>query len=138
LYNTNLETNPTNKMKKKILFVVSILFGLMFINAGLNKFFNYIPVPADMPEKMMNAMKAMMELGWLLPLIAVAEIIGGILFMIPKYRALGAIIIFPIMIGILLTHLFIAPSGLPMALVLLAINLWVIIENRAKYLPMIS
>ena len=125
-------------MKKKILLVVSILFGLMFINAGLNKFFNYIPVPADMPEKMMNAMKAIMEIGWLLPLIAVAEIIGGILFMIPKYRALGAIIIFPIMIGILLTHLFIAPSGLPMALVLLAINLWVIIENRSKYLPMIS
>lgn len=124
-------------MKKKILLVVSILFGLMFINAGLNKFFNYIPVPADMPEKMMKAMKAIMELGWLLPLIAVAEITGGILFMIPKFRALGAIVIFPVMIGILLTNLFIAPSGLPIALVLLAINLWVIIENREKYLPMI-
>jgi len=124
-------------MKKKILLVVSILFGLMFINAGLNKFFNYIPVPEDLPEKMMNAMKAIMEIGWLLPLIAVAEIIGGILFMIPKYRALGAIVIFPVMIGILLTNLLIAPSGLPMALALLAINLWVIIENRAKYLPMI-
>ena len=124
-------------MKKKILLVVSILFGLMFINAGLNKFFNYLPVPEDLPEKMMNAMKAIMEIGWLLPLIAVAEIIGGILFMIPKYRALGAIVIFPVMIGILLTNLFIAPSGLPMALALLAINLWVIIENREKYLPMI-
>ncbi len=124
-------------MKKKILLVVSILFGLMFINAGLNKFFNYIPAPADMPEKMMNAMKAIMELGWLLPLIAVAEIAGGLLFMIPKYRALGAIIIFPVMIGILLTNLFIAPSGIPMAIALLAINLWVIFENRAKYLPMI-
>lgn len=124
-------------MKKKILLVICILFGLMFINAGLNKFFNYIPVPPDMPEKMMKAMTAFMEIGWLMPLIAVAEIAGGILFMIPKYRALGAIIIFPIMIGILLTHLFIAPSGLPMALVLLAINVWVIIENREKYLPMI-
>ena len=124
-------------MKKKILLVVSILFGLMFINAGLNKFFNYLPVPEDLPEKMMNAMKAIMEIGWLLPRIAVAEIIGGILFMIPKYRALGAIVIFPVMIGILLTNLFIAPSGLPMALALLAINLWVIIENREKYLPMI-
>ena len=124
-------------MKKIILLVVCILFGLMFINAGLNKFFNYIPVPADMPEKMMNAMKAIMELGWLLPLIAVAEIIGGILFMIPKYRALGAIVIFPVMIGILLTNLLIAPSGLPMALILMAINLWVIIENRDKYMPMI-
>lgn len=124
-------------MKKIILLVVCILFGLMFINAGLNKFFNYMPVPEDMPEKMINAMKAIMELGWLLPLIAVAEITGGILFMFPKYRALGAIVIFPVMIGILLTNLFIAPSGLPMALILMAINLWVIIENRAKYLPMI-
>jgi len=124
-------------MKKKILLVICTLFGLMFINAGLNKFFNYLPVPEDMPEKMMKAMTAFMEIGWLMPLIAVAEITGGILFMIPKYRALGAIIIFPVMVGIILTHLFIAPSGLPMALVLLAINLWVIFENREKYLPMI-
>ncbi len=124
-------------MKKKILLVVCILFGLMFINAGLNKFFNYIPVPADMPEKMMKAMTAMMSIGWLMPLVAVAEITSGILFMIPKYRALGAITIFPVMIGIVLTNIFIAPSGLPIALVLLAINLWVIFENREKYLPMI-
>jgi len=125
-------------MKKKIILVVSILFGLMFINAGLNKFFNYIPVPADMPEKMMKAMTAMMEIGWLMPLVAVAEIVGGVLFMITKFRALGAIIIFPVMVGILLTNVFIAPSGLPMALVLLAINLWIIFENREKYLPMIK
>ena len=125
-------------MKKKILFVICILFGLMFINAGLNKFFNYMPVPKDMPEKLMKAMGAFMEIGWLMPLVAVAEIIGGILFMINKYRALGAIIIFPVMIGILLTHITIAPSGLPLALVLFAIELWVIIENWAKYLPMIS
>ena len=124
-------------MKKKILLMVSILFGLMFINAGLNKFLNYMPVPADLPEKLMKAMAAFMEIGWLMPLVAVAEISGGILFMITKYRALGAIIILPVMIGILLTHLLIAPSGLPVALVLLAINLWVIIENREKYLPMI-
>jgi putative oxidoreductase len=58
--------------------------------------------------------------------------------MINKFRALGAIIIFPVMIGILLTHIINAPSGLPLAIILLAINLWVIIENREKYLPMIE
>jgi len=125
-------------MKKKILLVVSILFGLMFINSGLNKFFNYMPMPKDMPEKLIKVMTAFMEIGWLFPLIAVAEIVGGILFITNKYRALGAIIIFPVMVGILLTHIFIEPSGLPLALVLLAIELWVIIENRAKYLPMIK
>ena len=125
-------------MKKKILFVVSVLFGLMFINSGLNKFFNYMPMPEDLPEKMMKLFTAFMEVGWLMPLIAVAEIVGGLLFITNKYRALGAIVIFPVMIGILLTHLINAPSGLPIALVLLAINLWVIIENREKYLPMIQ
>ena len=125
-------------MKKKILFVVSLLFGLMFINSGLNKFFNYMPVPKDLPANLMKIMTAFMEIGWLIPLIAVAEIVGGLLFITNKYRALGAIIIFPVMIGILLTHIINSPSGLPLALVLFAINLWIIIENWHKYLPMIN
>lgn len=124
-------------MKKKILFVVSLLFGLMFINAGLNKFLNYMPMPKDMPESMMNLMTAFTSIGWLLPLVAVAEIVGGILFITNKFRALGAIIIFPVLIGIVLTHIVNEPSGLPIGIALLAIETWVIIENREKYLPMI-
>src|SRR5882757_6465350 len=102
-------------MKKKILFGVSLLFGLMYINSGLNKFFNYMPMPKDMPEEMMKLFGAFMEIGWLIPLIAVVEIVTGVL----------------------LTHLTKAPSGLPVALVLFAINVWVIIENREKYMPML-
>ena len=124
-------------MKQKILFVVSLLFGLMFINAGLNKFFNYMPMPKDMPEGLMKLMGALMETKWLFPLIGVAEIVGGILVIIPKYRALGAIIIFPVMVGILLTNIINAPSGLILAIVLFMINVWIIIENREKYMPMI-
>lgn len=125
-------------MKKKILLVVGILFGLMFINSGLNKFLNYMPVPDDLPAEMVKLMTAFMTIGWLMPLVAIVEIVGGALFMIPKYRALGAIVILPVMVGIVLTHIFNAPSGLPIAIVLLVINVWVIIENRAKYLPMIK
>lgn len=125
-------------MKQKIILIISILFGLLFINSGLNKFFNYMPMPENMPENMMKLMKAFMEIGWLLPLVAVAEIVGGILIMTNKFRALGAIIIFPIIIGILLTHILNAPSGLPVAIVLLAIEIWIIIENRSKYLAMIN
>lgn len=124
-------------MKNKILFVVCLLFGLMFINAGLNKFFNYMPVPDDIPESMKRVMAAFMEIKWLMPLIGFAEVLGGVLIIIPKVRALGAIIIFPVMIGIVLTHVILEPSGMPMALVLFAINLWVIFENREKYMPMV-
>jgi uncharacterized membrane protein YphA (DoxX/SURF4 family) len=125
-------------MKKKILLVVSILFGLMFINAGLNKFLNYMPVPDDMPENLVKLMGAFMEIGWLLPLIGVVEITAGILVMINKFRALGAIMILPITVGILLTHIVNAPSGLPIALVLIAINLWIIYEYRGKYKHLVN
>lgn len=125
-------------MKQKIIFGVSILFGLLFINSGLNKFFHYLPMPKDLPENMVKLTDAMATIGWLMPLIAVAEITGGILFITNKYRALGAIIILPVLIGILLTHCIVAPSGLPLALVLAAIEVWVIVENRVKYLPMIN
>lgn len=125
-------------MKNKILFVVCLLFGLMFINSGLNKFFYYMPMPKDMPEVLTKLMGNFMEIKWLFPLVAVAEIIGGALFIFKKYRALGAIIIFPIVIGIVLTNILFAPSGIPLAIVILVINLWVIFENIYKYKPMIT
>lgn len=124
-------------MKKKILFVVSLLFGLMFINAGLNKFFNYMPVPKDMPKDAMAMFGALMQIKWLMPLIGIAEIVGGLLIIIPRSRALGAIVIFPVMVGILLTALSLS-SGLAMVLVLFVILIWIVIENWNKYLPMIK
>jgi putative oxidoreductase len=120
-------------MKNKILFVISLLFGLLFINSGLNKIFQYMPMPKDMPADMMKVVEAFGAIVWLMPLIAVVEIIGGILVIIPKYRALGALMILPIMVGILLTHIYNAPSGLPIALILVAVLTWIMIENRHKY-----
>ncbi|NCD68664.1 DoxX family membrane protein [Mucilaginibacter agri] len=125
-------------MKRKILFVLCLLFGLMFINAGLNKFFNYMPVPKDMPEKMVKAMAAFATIGWLMPLVGAMEIVGGLLLIFNRTRALGAIIIVPILTGILLANISMAPSGLPIVFVLIAIIVWVIIDNKEKYLPMIQ
>jgi uncharacterized membrane protein YphA (DoxX/SURF4 family) len=124
-------------MKKKILFVLSLLFGLMFINAGLNVFFNYMPPPADVSADLIKMFAGMTQVGWLMPLVGAVQVVGGVLFIIPRFRALGAVIIAPVMVGILLTHLTIAPEGLPIALPLFVILIWLIIENKEKYLPMI-
>ena len=125
-------------MKKKVNFILSVLFGLLFLNSGLNKFLNYMPAPDDMPEAAGQLMYAFANSGWLFPLIAIVEILGGILYVLPRFRPLGAVIIFPILIGILLFHLVQAPSGILIPFLLLVINSWIMVENREKYLPMIS
>lgn len=124
-------------MKNKILFVLCLLAGLMFINAGLDKFFHYMPMPKNMPEKMVKVGMAFMEIGWLMPLVGSIELIGGLLLIFPRTRALGAIVILPVLTGILLANINMAPSGLPIVFALIAIILWVIIDNKEKYLPMI-
>lgn len=123
-------------MKNKITFVLSLLFGLMFINAGLNKFLNYMPMPDNLPEKMVKAMNAFTEIGWIMPLVGTFEVLGGLLVIIPKTRALGALMIFPIMVGIVLTNIVQDSSGLPIAGVFSAILIWIMYDNREKYAPL--
>lgn len=125
-------------MKKIIYNILCVLFALLLINGGLNKFLNYMPVPDDLEQGLLNDYKAILEISWLMPLIGAAEILGGLLILLPRTRALGALVIFPVMVGVLLTHIFVAPSGLIIALVIWIILLWIIYENWHRYLPIIK
>lgn len=118
--------------------ILCVLFGLMFINAGLNKFFFYMPVPPMEPE-MQRVFEAMMTITWLMPLVGFVETVGGVLFIIPKTRALGAIVILPVMVGIVLHNTLFAPgAGLVIVFAMLAINVWIIAENWSRYKPMLA
>ncbi|KQT22152.1 DoxX family protein [Chryseobacterium sp. Leaf404] len=114
--------------------IICLLFGLMIANAGLDKFLHYMPMPEITPEQM-KIFDAFNELHWLMPLVGAVEIIGGLLFIFPKTRALGAIVIFPVMVGIIL-HVFTidkSTMGMSIAGVLFLINLWIIFDNKEKY-----
>lgn len=117
---------------KVVKFIICLLFGLMFLNAGLNKLFQYMPMQ-PMEGEMARVMEAFMTIKWLMPLVAVVEILGGLLFIFPKTRALGAIVILPVMVGIVLHNAMYMPSGLLIAGIMFLINIWIIADNRKKY-----
>lgn len=120
------------KPMKIFKFILCLLFGLMFINAGLDKFLHYMPIPPMEPE-VIKVGEAFMTISWLMPLIAIVEIVGGLLFIFPKTRALGAIVILPVMIGIMLHNAVYMPSGLAIAGIFFLINLWALYDNKNKY-----
>lgn len=117
--------------------ILCVLFGLMFINAGLDKLFHYMPMP-EMPEELMKVNEAFGAIVWLMPLVAVTELLGGLLFIFPKTRALGAVVILPIMVGIILHNAVFMPEGLAIAGPLFLINIWMIADNWGKYKPMLG
>jgi uncharacterized membrane protein YphA (DoxX/SURF4 family) len=124
---------------KAIKFIICLLFGLMFLNAGLDKFLHYMPVQ-KLSEVEMKLFAAFGEIGWLLPLVGTVEIIGGLLFIFPKTRALGAIVILPVMVGIVLHNAYRVPTsaGITISLVLFLINIWILADNSKKYKALIS
>lgn len=122
-------------MKNKVLTVLCVLFGLMMVNSGLNKFFNYMPMP-EMSEEMMQIMGGFMIIEWIFPLVALVEIVGGIFIAIPKTRALGAIIILPVMVGIVVHHAVHDVATIGISLVLFGINIWAIATNWHKFSPL--
>lgn len=98
-----------------------------------------MPMPEPTPEQM-KLFAAFEEISWLMPLVGVVEIIGGLLCIFPKTRALGAIVILPVMVGIVL-HIFTidkSTSGMSIAGVLFLINLWMIIDNKEKYRALVK
>jgi putative oxidoreductase len=122
-------------MRTKILTGLSILVALMLINSGLNKFFNYMPM--EMADDATAVINSFIASKWLWPLVALVEIVGGVLFAIPRTRALGAIVLLPVTIGILLFNIAWTPATIPVAAFILGINLWAIVEAKNQYLPMI-
>lgn len=123
-------------MKNKILMVLSVLVGLMYLNGGLNKFFNYMPVP-DLSPEMKLVFEALMTISWLLPLIAVVEIVGGILLLVPKTRLLGVLVTLPVLVGILIHHIVYDPSTLVIPVIFLVFSISVLIENKNKVLGLL-
>lgn len=123
-------------MKNKVLVGLCVLFGLMMVNAGANKLFGYI-VPQLTPDQLV-LQSAFETLKWIMPLVAVVEILGGVLIAIPKTRVLGALIILPVMIGIVIHHAVFEPATIAISLVMLVINVVVIVDNKDKFLPIVS
>jgi hypothetical protein len=88
------------------------LLGLAFVVFGLNFFLNFIPMPApppaDTPVGMF--MGAVYGTGFL-AFVKALEIAGGLLVAVPRTRAIGLLILTPIVVNILAFHVFIAKAG---------------------------
>src|SRR3954471_15813355 len=102
---------------KKLPLVARILLGLVFFVFGLNGFFHFIPMQ-PMPEPVMNWFSAMMATKYFMPLVAGTQTLCGLLLLVGMYVPLALVALAPVLINILMFHIFVERSGLGMAVVL--------------------
>jgi uncharacterized membrane protein YphA (DoxX/SURF4 family) len=114
-----------------------VLLGLVFFVFGLNFFLHFIPQP-PMSGPPMTLMGALIGSGYMFTLVKVIEVVCGALLLSGRFVPLALAMLAPIVINIVLFHGFLAPSGLPVALVVLAIELFLAWSYRGAYAPMLK
>jgi uncharacterized membrane protein YphA (DoxX/SURF4 family) len=108
----------------KLPLIARILMGLVFFGAGLAGLLNLAPPPADLPEAMKTFMAGMMATKYFFPLLKLTETVCGALLISGYFVPLALVILAPIVLNIFLTHLFLAPSGMLLAVVLGALEVY--------------
>ncbi|HWU41899.1 MAG TPA: DoxX family membrane protein [Bdellovibrio sp.] len=105
-------------MKAKLPTICRILLGLIFFVFGLMGLLNLIPQPPDLPERLQTFNNGLMASIYFMPFLKVVETACGFLLLTGMYVPLALVVLAPISINIFFVHAFLAPSGLPLALVI--------------------
>lgn len=113
-----------------------LFLGLVFAGFGLNFFLHFLPRPVPAPPAAAFA-GALFSSGYLFPLLKITEVMAGLLLLSGRFLPLALAVLAAIVINIVGFHLFLAPSGLPLALALLATELYLAWMYRAAFAPML-
>jgi putative oxidoreductase len=113
-----------NILKQKCPLIARVLLGLIFFVFGLMGLFNLIPPPPNLPEKLQSFTNGLVATGYFMPFLKSTEVVCGLLLLVGAFVPLALIVLAPIIINILLVHLFLEPSGLPIALVICALEIY--------------
>ncbi len=116
-----------------------ILFGLLFFVSGLNGFFNFLPQPSTpIPERAMAFAGALIATGYMMPLIFGTMLLSGLMLLTNRFVPLALVLLAPFIVNSVAFHIFLEPSGRPMAGVVLALELALAWAYRASYRPLLT
>jgi uncharacterized membrane protein YphA (DoxX/SURF4 family) len=121
----------------KILTIIArSLLGLVFVVFGLNAFLQFIPAPP--PQGLAGDFVKALFMSHYLYAVAVLQIAGGALLLLGRFVPLGLTLLGPVIVNILLFHIFLDPAGLAVAVVVGALALFLLWAYRAAFSGLIK
>lgn len=114
--------------------VVRVLLGLVFVVFGLNGFVLFIIPPEHSPAGG-RFIDLLVSSGYLY-VEKLLEIAGGMLLLVNRYVVLGLVILGPLVVNILLFHLFLERQTLVAGVVPFVLWAWMVWVHRRHFRPL--
>lgn len=116
---------------KIVTLIARLLLGLIFVVLGLNGFLNFLsmgPMPTGLAGQFIGAL-VLSHYFWV---VAALQIAGGALLLVNRYVPLALVLLGPVIVNIILYHVFLNPSGAPLAA--LVVILWgIVFYSQRQY-----
>src|SRR2546427_8051587 len=101
---------------KILTLIARLLLGLIFVVFGLNGFLNFLtmgPMPSGLAGQFVGAL-VLSHYFWV---VAALQVAGGALLLVNRFVPLGLVLLGPVVVNIVLYHVFMNPSGAGLAIV---------------------
>lgn len=109
-----------------------VLLGSIFVVFGLNGFFNFIQ-PPEMNDTARTFMGALAGTGYFMIVVKLVEVVSGLMILTGRFLPLGLILLAPVSVNILLFHIFLDPSTLAMAVIIVVMQLFLAWAYRDSF-----
>ena len=122
---------------KIAMIIVRTLMGLLFIFGSVVYFLNlFEPPPMEGPIKTFN--EGLSASGYFFNLLKLTELVCGILLVTGFFVPLALVILAPVIINILMVHIFLDRSGLPVAVFLVLAAVFLAYYYRRAFAPLLT
>ena len=118
---------------KYAIIIVRVLLGLMFVVFGSNGFFHFLgPNPVILGDAG-AFVGALINSGYIY-VVAGLQVVGGLLLLFGgRFVPLGLTLLGPVIVNIMLFHIFLAPEGMLMGCVISLLALFLLWVYRFKF-----
>jgi uncharacterized membrane protein YphA (DoxX/SURF4 family) len=124
-----------SKLTAKLPTVTRILLGALFLFSSVTALLGVAP-PMQLDGNGALFMGGLAATGYFFPLLKVTELIAGLLLVANRATPVALVILAPIIVNIVAFHVFLAPSGLPIAIAMLAGELYLAWTYRDVFAPL--
>lgn len=121
---------------KVVTIIARVLLGLLFVVFGSNGFLHFIKMP-PMTGPSGDFITSMYVTGYL-QVIAGFQVVGGALLLLGRYVPLGLTLLGPVIVNIVLFHIFMDRSGLGMAIGISLISIFLVWQYRSAFAGLVG
>jgi len=111
--------------------IARYLAGVIFLVIGLNGFLNFLPFPP--PGGVAAQFMGALYVSHYLWAIFAFQVVAGVLLLVNRYVPLAVAVLAPVIVNILVFHATMAPSGLPLALVVALLWALIFVDVRPAF-----